>query len=641
MSALQIVSTGLDADSFKLNEENLTSIINRVPSATKVSVISVVGAFRTGKSFLLNFFLRYLRHKNGDASVDVDLFSEEWMTEEGLELAEGNMNDTNSKKSCDNDDGQSDGTSKASFAWRGGQERQTTGIWMWSEPFIRRIKSSDGSTQEVAILLMDTQGMFDNETSMTLTAQIFGLSTFISSFQVYNVDKRLQEDNLQHLALFSEFGRLALAGNDEPVDIDQGAVGDDKVVTETSSSSGRPEGGEGEESSESMMSKPFQRLQFLIRDWQNFSAELSDEQTNGEKAEALGKLRGEMDAYLSDVLRERALGDLRSTREQITRCFERIDCFMLPHPGPAVTKKTFTGSIDKIEPFFRSMVNQLCRLVFDRELKAKSMNNREITAKELQIYFEVYVRMFQTGNKSFPKAMTMLEATAEANNRNAHYVALSEYKAALGALIGDLSNSPYVNEAAAQATHTAAEKKAVESYNRIATIGSVQSIKKYRESLLSDIEEDRKRYFNLNALRNPFRDIEMYAVPVAVAGSSWFVATLFDIMCTSEVCGVVEDTFKRVYMFVALCLLAAAWKNPFKDIAMYTIPLGVAVSAWFLSTLVDVTCSSETCEKAEDAFEKVYLFIVFSMGALLYKNFKHSANFAQSTIAQIIKEKTN
>jgi Guanylate-binding protein, N-terminal domain len=68
-----------------------------------------------------------------------------------------------------------------SFAWRGGMERQTTGIWMWSEPFLRTPK---GSNEQVAVLLMDTQGMFDNETSMALTAQIFGLSTFVSSFQV-------------------------------------------------------------------------------------------------------------------------------------------------------------------------------------------------------------------------------------------------------------------------------------------------------------------------------------------------------------------------------------------------------------------------------------------------------------------------
>jgi hypothetical protein len=29
--------------------------------------------------------------------------------------------------------------------------------------------------------------------------------------QIYNVDKRIQEDNLQHLALFSEYGRMALS----------------------------------------------------------------------------------------------------------------------------------------------------------------------------------------------------------------------------------------------------------------------------------------------------------------------------------------------------------------------------------------------------------------------------------------------
>jgi atlastin len=79
---------------------------------------------------------------------------------------------------------------------------------MWSEPFIRPTSATNG--EPIAILLMDTQGMFDNETTMTLTAQIFGLSTLVSSFQIYNVDKRIQEDNLQHLALFSEYGRMAL-----------------------------------------------------------------------------------------------------------------------------------------------------------------------------------------------------------------------------------------------------------------------------------------------------------------------------------------------------------------------------------------------------------------------------------------------
>jgi atlastin len=88
----------------------------------------------------------------------------------------------------------------ASFAWRGGKDRQTTGIWMWSEPFLRTVPVSstqpnnegaqggatetETETETIAVLLMDTQGMFDNETSMNLTAQIFGLSTFVSSYQV-------------------------------------------------------------------------------------------------------------------------------------------------------------------------------------------------------------------------------------------------------------------------------------------------------------------------------------------------------------------------------------------------------------------------------------------------------------------------
>lgn len=58
----------------------------QVPEGMKVAVVSVVGAFRTGKSFLLTFLLRYLRY---GSELDE---SEDWMTAAG-DLREGNINE--------------------------------------------------------------------------------------------------------------------------------------------------------------------------------------------------------------------------------------------------------------------------------------------------------------------------------------------------------------------------------------------------------------------------------------------------------------------------------------------------------------------------------------------------------------------
>lgn len=179
----QIISIGTEDDkfAFEFHEEKLNSIMRKIPPGWKVAVISVVGAFRTGKSFLLTWFLAYLRKLKESGSTG--------------ELVDGDKKWFETIESIEND----------CFHWRGGSERNTTGIWMWSQPHF--VKKGD---DDIAILLVDSQGMFDNETTMSLTASIFGLSTLLSSYQIYNVDKRIQEDNLQQLALFSEYARLAV-----------------------------------------------------------------------------------------------------------------------------------------------------------------------------------------------------------------------------------------------------------------------------------------------------------------------------------------------------------------------------------------------------------------------------------------------
>ncbi|XP_006109222.3 atlastin-3-like [Myotis lucifugus] len=75
---------------------------------------------------------------------------------------------------------------------------------------------------------MDTQGAFDSQSTVKDCATIFALSTMTSSVQIYNLSQNIQEDDLQQLQLFTEYGRLAM---------------------------------------DEIFQKPFQTLMFLVRDW--------------------------------------------------------------------------------------------------------------------------------------------------------------------------------------------------------------------------------------------------------------------------------------------------------------------------------------------------------------------------------------
>ena len=82
----------------------------------------------------------------------------------------------------------------------------------------------------MAIVLIDTQGIFDNRANQKDVTAIFAISMMIASVQCFNVSQNIQEDDLQHLELFTEYGRLALRQSDV---------------------------------------KPFQKLLFIVRDWPN------------------------------------------------------------------------------------------------------------------------------------------------------------------------------------------------------------------------------------------------------------------------------------------------------------------------------------------------------------------------------------
>jgi atlastin len=81
------------------------------------------------------------------------------------------------------------------FSWRGGVKRDTNGVILWSDAFLHETK--DG--KKLAIILMDTQGLFDTKTSPTDNSRIFALGTLASSIQIFNLNDVIQENQLEYL----------------------------------------------------------------------------------------------------------------------------------------------------------------------------------------------------------------------------------------------------------------------------------------------------------------------------------------------------------------------------------------------------------------------------------------------------------
>ncbi|XP_078336973.1 atlastin-2-like [Crassostrea virginica] len=174
---------GKKVHQLELNENNLKKILLHPEVKDRpVAIVSVAGALRKGKSFLLGFLLKYLEACERPTGDD-------WLT--GDDVIHG-------------------------FEWRGGLHRVTSGILFWSKPFIRL----NHYGEKVAVLLMDTQGAFDSTMTVKDCASIFALSNLISSVQVYNIMQQVQENDLQHLEvrsfLFAQYGKMVAEMSEHP-----------------------------------------------------------------------------------------------------------------------------------------------------------------------------------------------------------------------------------------------------------------------------------------------------------------------------------------------------------------------------------------------------------------------------------------
>ena len=129
--ALQILE--ITTDSFRINKNNFKSVLNKV-GARPFILYSINGPTRTGKSYALNFFIQYFEGRAQNRS--------DWIN----------------------------APIPNKFIYASGRERTTVGINLWSEPYFIK---HDG--RELGILLMDTQGLFDENTTARQNAIIFSL----------------------------------------------------------------------------------------------------------------------------------------------------------------------------------------------------------------------------------------------------------------------------------------------------------------------------------------------------------------------------------------------------------------------------------------------------------------------------------
>lgn len=236
------------------------------------------------------------------------------------------------------------------FKYRGGRKPETIGIWMWSEIFTHDYENGD----KVAIILLDTQGMFDSRLSMRECATIFGLSILLSSVQCYNIMQNIQENDLQSLELFTEYSRLAV---------------------------------------EQMNDRPFQKLLFIIRDWPY----ATETEYGWHGKEMIG------DILAGD---EEQTPEMRQLREKIDSSFDEIDAFLMPHPGKTVANGQFSGPMQQIDSEFRQFVKELVPAIFAPEnLIVKQINGQKVRVRDLVHLIESYVDIYNGDDIPDPKTI--------------------------------------------------------------------------------------------------------------------------------------------------------------------------------------------------------------------------------------------
>ena len=74
-----------------------------------------------------------------------------------------------------------DGCISNGFQFHSGNKGVTNGISIWSEVFL-----INRNGKQMYVVILDSQGLYDNGKEKDMNKCIFGMTTFLSSFQIFN-----------------------------------------------------------------------------------------------------------------------------------------------------------------------------------------------------------------------------------------------------------------------------------------------------------------------------------------------------------------------------------------------------------------------------------------------------------------------
>lgn len=411
----KIIQQG-DKDVLVIDHDVLSQLLRRPVFGKKpVSIVSIAGCMRSGKSFLLNFLLRYLNEKG-------------WINSHWI--------------------GNDDTKAKEGLNWRGGRHPDTKGIIIWDEIF--EMKKKNGET--VALMIMDTQGLFDNNTTKEDNIRLFTMSTLMSSIQILNIQKLVQERDLENLQLCVEFALASTKREDSSLKL--------------------------------------QTLLFLIRDWPYY-----DEHPYGFD----GGQR-----YLADVLEVgRRAEELDDVRRHLRQSFTDLRCFLAPHPGPRVEhRERFQGANREIEKDFLDMMGCLVpEILYPENIKAKQGIDGPMTAIALLNLVTATDNLFREGQ--IPKVETMLAAQTTSYYSAVISEAAAKYRYCLRDEMKryNIRGERFFTDEQLMQCGAAAADESLAIFDSSLNIGPPNTRKRYRDNLI----QTNASFYKTRKERNSFK----------------------------------------------------------------------------------------------------------------------------------------